>query len=309
MVLQRPDMDPSRFGKSKPRSLLLVVVISTFLLCLAINVWSHCWTSGPVHRSSLFRQSLLASLPVLLQIGLRQPSLAEGQSSETESSQPSIQQVAEETRDCSCCKSDWCGCETCTDCYVWLKQAGSRLPLDARGAYESAGQDWASALGWQVAFKELPAVTAVTTPGDFRVAASQLPKAGDGLYTTAALAKGAVLPPYQGRVLDFAEGNKGGDYVWCPVSAGLQFYFQEEETTSGSLAREPSFCIDSSKTQSNNPARFVNGAGTKEECKAVNLEICQLGDVMYFRTTRPVPADTELITDYGDFYWSNGEPC
>ena len=31
----------------------------------------------------------------------------------------------------------------------------------------------------------------------------------------------------------------------------------------------------------------------------VNTEICQLGNVLYFRTLQEVPAGTELVTDYG----------
>jgi len=216
--------------------------------------------------------------------------------------------AAEDEKDCECCTKDWCGCKYCTDCYGYLKSKGYTLPMDAGGAYAKAGDNWASTLNWESAFQSLPAAKTVGVDS-FRVGSSGLDGAGQGLFARGDLAEGAVLPPYQGRVLSFAEGKGGGDYVWCPVSAGLKYFFEEEEATKGKLAKEPSYCVDATKATEGNPARFVNGAGRREECKQVNLEICQIGDVMYFRTTRPISAGTELITDYGDFYWSNNEPC
>lgn len=55
--------------------------------------------------------------------------------------------------------------------------------------------------------------------------------------------------------------------------------------------------------------------------REVNTEICQLGNVMYFRTTKEafwklkcggswqVQAGSELITDYGYGYWPDFESC
>jgi len=217
--------------------------------------------------------------------------------------------AAEDEKDCECCKTDWCGCQYCTDCYAYLKSKGYSLPMDARGAYAKAGENWASELNWESAFQSLPQATATAGIKSLDVRLSALQGAGQGLFAKEDLAKGAVLPPYQGRVLGFAEGQAGGDYVWCPVSAGLKFVFEEEATTKGALAKEPSYCIDSSKATTGNPARYVNAAARREQCKQVNLEICEIGDVMYFRTTGPISAGTEFIADYGDFYWSNNETC
>lgn len=217
----------------------------------------------------------------------------------------------EDEQACKCCSSDWCGCKGCTNCYKALKTQGYALPLDAQAAYKKAGgRGWPLALNWQATFPKLPGVARVATAESFQVSKSNIENAGDGLFTNTALPRGSVLPPYQGEVLNFAKGQKGGAYVWCPVSAGLRMYFAEEgETETGGMAEEPSFCVDSAGTKEGNPARFVNGAGSKDECKEVNLEICEIGDIMYFRTSRDVPVGAELLTDYGDFYWSNNEPC
>jgi len=217
--------------------------------------------------------------------------------------------AAEDEKDCECCKSDWCGCKYCTDCYAYLKPKGYTLPIDARGAYAKAGKNWASELNWESAFQSLPSATKTAGIDSFDIRLSGLQGAGQGFFAKGDLPKGAVLPPYQGRVLSFAEGQSGGDYVWCPVSAGLKYVLEEEAATKGALAKEPSYCIDSSKAKTGNPARYVNAAAQREQCAHVNVEICEIGDVMYFRATRPISAGTELVTDYGDFYWSNNETC
>lgn len=53
-----------------------------------------------------------------------------------------------------------------------------------------------------------------------------------------------------------------------------------EELISGPRAEEMAFCVDSKDFATDNPARYVNGAKAREECKLVNVKMCELGRVM-----------------------------
>ncbi|CAE7041375.1 PRDM12 [Symbiodinium natans] len=185
---------------------------------------------------------------------------------------------------CACCELDWCGCGAkCVDCHAYLSSRGFSLPADASSAVRSRGMsDWAAAVDWQNA--EAPQWRPVQRD---QVAAGQskLPGAGRGLFARERLAKRAVLPPYKGQLQNIQAVTRGGAYVWCP------------QTSSGGTAA--AFCMDAAADDPENPARLINAAANEEQCKQVNTEICQLGNVLYFRTLQEVPAGTELVTDYG----------
>mmetsp|Transcript_76655 Transcript_76655/g.177833 ORF Transcript_76655/g.177833 Transcript_76655/m.177833 type:complete len:119 (+) Transcript_76655:1-357(+) len=118
------------------------------------------------------------------------------------------------------------------------------------------------------------------------------------------------MPPYQGTTLTYAQGKRGGPYVWCPAQSGTELMDMDNDMASnGPKGQEMSFCVDAEKAVSGNPSRLINAAGNKEECKEVNVEICELGQVMYYRTTVPVPKGAELVTDYGSNYWEGLESC
>lgn len=71
------------------------------------------------------------------------------------------------------------------------------------------------------------------------------------------------------------------EYVWCPLKNGLQILpLSPEELTQGPQAEKMSFCVDSKDQLTENPARFVNGAASSEQCPLINIKMCELGRVM-----------------------------
>ena len=123
------------------------------------------------------------------------------------------------------------------------------------------------------------------------------------------LPKGSVLPPYMGKLLSFKEVglrefNEGMEYTWCPLKVGLEMMdMSPQELMSGVRAKEMAYCVDSKDFLERNPGHFVNGAKSQEQCDLVNVKMCELGHVMYFRTNQVVKKGQELITNYGGSYW------
>ncbi|CAE7388253.1 Dnajc2 [Symbiodinium sp. CCMP2592] len=240
---------------------------------------------------------------------------------------------------CECCERDWCattcidlkqGQETKCNCHEFLSDYQSseqlvvsgglyKLPADAaRARLDSieAGQGeegWADHLSWRTAnlLKWNP-----EDGKNLQIKPSTLGEtAGDGLFTTVPLPKYTVLPPYQGKPLSLAEfrkmrGTSEMDYVYCPLREEALFNFTDEQLqTAEQAGAATTFCVDGRVAVEKNPVRFVNAARTKEQCKKVNVQICEFGDVAYFRTTKDVKKGSELITDYGSAYWEDFEGC
>eukprot|EP00439_Symbiodinium_sp_Y106_P086446 s721_g33.t1 len=240
---------------------------------------------------------------------------------------------------CECCERDWCattcidlkqGQETKCNCHEFLSDYQSseqlvvsgglyKLPADAaRARLDSieAGQGeegWADHLSWKTAnlLKWNP-----EDGKNLQIKPSTLGEtAGDGLFTTVPLPKYTVLPPYQGKPLSLAEfrkmrGTSEMDYVYCPLREEALFNFTDEQLqTAEQAGAATTFCVDGRVAVEKNPVRFVNAARTKEQCKKVNVQICEFGDVAYFRTTKDVKKGSELITDYGSAYWEDFEGC
>lgn len=220
-----------------------------------------------------------------------------------------LKQRASDT-DCSCCEADWCGCvDRCIDCHAYLKAKGYAVPADAQEAVAAAGRSrWPKALGWRSA--RMPGWLPVAE-SDLEMGNSTLEGAGTGLFTRRALPQGTVMPPYQGLSLTYLESKLGGPYVWCPAGPGTELMEYEDQgaVKESGKGRKMSYCVDAEPAAEGNPSRFINAAGSKAECKAVNVEICEIGQVMYYRTTKPVPPGGELVTDYGSNYWEDLESC
>lgn len=210
-----------------------------------------------------------------------------------------------------CCDFDWCQCSTLPvlfpqvtscDCLAHFKAQGYQVPLDARAAYATAGKTaWPAALGTQTA--NFPRWNIVAEE-DLKVKTSSFPDAGKGLFTNIQLQPGTVMPPYKGSFMTGTEvkgrDKASSDMVWCPVAYMLS---QED------AENEPNLCVDAKPAAEQNPSRFINAASKKSQCQAVNLEQCEIGQVMYYRTTRSVPAGAELATDYGMGYWNDFDGC
>jgi len=189
---------------------------------------------------------------------------------------------------------------------------GYSVPLDARAAYLAGDVLQASALDWRSG--DFPR-WAPLPGGSVGVGNSSLRDAGQGLFARAPITKGSVLPPYQGFILSRADMTRAEyvksdmNYVWCPRSSAFWLQETDAEEQPGLSALEPTFCVDSELSVRGNPARFVNGARTAAQCMQVNMEICELGDVAYFRTTRDIDPGSEMLIDYGPRYWSDFGGC
>ncbi|CAE7713520.1 Dnajc2 [Symbiodinium pilosum] len=240
---------------------------------------------------------------------------------------------------CECCERDWCatscidlkrGETTKCNCHEFLSDLQSseqnvvigglyKLPADAaRARLDSieAGQGeegWADHLSWKSANL---LKWNVEDGKNLKIKPSTLGDAGDGLFATAALPKFSVLPPYQGKPLSLGEFRKMRasksemDYVYCPLREEALFNFTDEQLqTAEEAGAATTFCVDGREKAEKNPVRFINAARTPEQCKKVNVQICEFGDVAYFRTTKDVKKGTELITDYGGAYWEDFEGC
>mmetsp|Transcript_41248 Transcript_41248/g.110726 ORF Transcript_41248/g.110726 Transcript_41248/m.110726 type:complete len:86 (+) Transcript_41248:41-298(+) len=83
----------------------------------------------------------------------------------------------------------------------------------------------------------------------------------------------------------------------------------QAELERGPAARDMAFCVDASGPGPDSPARFINGANALDQCGSVNVDICELGGVMYFRTRGEVAPGRELIADYGPSYWKGFRGC
>ncbi|CAE8610515.1 unnamed protein product [Polarella glacialis] len=235
------------------------------------------------------------------------PEVPEDRAAALEASQRQAQEVCD-----SCCAKDWCECDFC-DCSAFLESQGYKVPLDAPRAFAKAGKtEWGKVLDWQSA--NIPHWEPVARE-NLRADNSTFPGAGLGLFTQAALPADSVLPPYWGPLLTFAEVGRAqntpeNEYVWCSSNNGLAAMgMSKDELTQGPKAREIAFCTDGRASVEQNLAGFVNAAASQAQCGATNVRMCELGQVMYFRTTKPVPAGSELVTDYGGFYWGDFQGC
>lgn len=203
----------------------------------------------------------------------------------------------------ACCLEDWCACDhRVCNCQQILKANGFTVPQDV----SALGGDWQK-LDWRSA--QLPRFHPVSTE-DLMVCNSTLKGAGQGVIAVRDLPKGSVLLPYMGQLLSYREVglrdfNEDMDYTWCPLKNGLAMLdMTPEELMAGPKADDMSFCVDSKEfTEKTNLGRYVNGAKSREQCELINVKMCELGRVMYFRTTKAIRAGTELITNYGGSYW------
>jgi hypothetical protein len=123
-----------------------------------------------------------------------------------------------------------------------------------------------------------------------QVKTSTIPNAGKGLFATVDIPKRTKLGEYKGKRLSEQQFQRTADtsYVWKVSARGKNVY------------------VDARRKVVNNPLRYVNGAISKRQKKKVNVEMYQYGQKVFYRTTKKVPAGTELIIDYGDEYILHG---
>jgi len=230
---------------------------------------------------------------------------------------------------CRCCTRDWCitscteretGETTQCDCADYIgelaaqertmRQGGGRYrpPMDAEKARADSIANGTGEAGWAAKVRWETALIPMWLTEDGSRLTTKDSKVGEGtgLFTTGYLQKNTVLPPYSGNPLSVADikrmkGTPAMENVWCPLKqakllnltdAQLQMVADQKPATT--------FCIDGS-TSANNPARYVKGIRTKEQCKKVNVEICEYGQIAYFRLKKDVRPNVELLADFGDY--------
>mmetsp|Transcript_95912 Transcript_95912/g.213408 ORF Transcript_95912/g.213408 Transcript_95912/m.213408 type:complete len:322 (+) Transcript_95912:145-1110(+) len=204
-----------------------------------------------------------------------------------------------------CCLKDWCQCDPHCDCHAVLSAEGYTVPRNASGAVAIGRGAWARALEWRAA----------TIPGwspaaedSIEVKDSSIAGAGKGLFASVPLPVGTIIAPYVGKQLSVAEAQlrrnatEVTEYLWCPLQGNDNI-----DDIKGVDAQKPSYCVD--PKFDTNPARFVNAAAEDAQCKLLNVEMCELGQVMYYRTLKSVAQGEELVTSYGPDYWQGWRGC
>ncbi|XP_049767887.1 histone-lysine N-methyltransferase PRDM7-like [Schistocerca cancellata] len=122
-----------------------------------------------------------------------------------------------------------------------------------------------------------PERAAKTLPSIFRIGPSSIRKAGLGVWTTTSLSPRTVLGPFEGSLTDTANDES---YCWLVKEKG-----------------RPAGFIDASDSSISNWMRFVNCSRHERE---QNLLAFQYKRRIYYRTTRPVLPNVELLVWYGD---------
>jgi len=122
---------------------------------------------------------------------------------------------------------------------------------------------------------------------DVRVGRSKIKGAGSGLFASVALRAWTKLPQsYRGKKLTKKQWLRAKDHSYMM-----------------GLVHKTYYAIDARECLVDNPLRYVNGARTAAQRKKLNVGRYQLGSDVYYVTTKSVPADTELLVDYGESYW------
>ena len=134
-------------------------------------------------------------------------------------------------------------------------------------------------------------------------------KKGLGAFATQDLAAGTYLAPYTGRLLErtdaltlFDQGETSGAY------------FAE---LNGWLGDQTTFIIDAEDDKSSGWPRYVNPSRRRANTRNVELRqpvslpgvdggpLIRLPLGLYLQLTQDVQAGDELLTDYGDEYWTD----
>ena len=119
------------------------------------------------------------------------------------------------------------------------------------------------------------------------VAQSLLPNAGKGAFTKKFIPKGSIIGEIKGLKYTNMDKIKDTSYVWKYL-----------------LNKATEIYIDSKPILHNNPLRFVNGAKSEGQVKKINCKFVSEGINAYYKATRDINENEELITNYGKAYWA-----
>ncbi|XP_077987147.1 PR domain zinc finger protein 12-like [Glandiceps talaboti] len=127
----------------------------------------------------------------------------------------------------------------------------------------------------------------VSTPDQITLSQSSLPGIQIGVFTTAWIKEGTEMGPYMGKHISPNEVDKECDnsFMW------------EVFDRNGNLKH----FVDASRLAEEQRSwmSYVNCARNEEE---QNLEVYQLGEDIFYRATKSIPPDQELLVYYGSCY-------
>ena len=117
-----------------------------------------------------------------------------------------------------------------------------------------------------------------------RIKKSQLPGAGKGLYTTVFIPKGTLIVEYKGRITSWKEvdhDNNGN------------IYYVKRDHVIDARPYKKAF------------ARYANDANGLTRVKGLNnnAEYTEQGLKVYIKSTKDIPAGSEIFVGYGKDYW------
>ena len=112
--------------------------------------------------------------------------------------------------------------------------------------------------------------------------------AGLGAFAKVKISKGQRIGEYNGTLLNQIEYEALQDKTYV---------FELAKKYQG---RYYLFYVDA---KSGDLLKYVNGASSKEEKTKINVEAYQYAEKIFFRSTRIIYPQEELLIDYGDNYW------
>jgi len=117
------------------------------------------------------------------------------------------------------------------------------------------------------------------------IAKSNIKGAGKGIFAKIDIKKGTRLGYYDGKYMNEKTYQKveNQDYIWQVKS-------------------RPNLYVDA-RLCKKAILRYINGAKTKSQKKKINVEPYTYKSKLYYRTIKNVKKGTELLIDYGDYYW------
>lgn len=142
----------------------------------------------------------------------------------------------------------------------------------------------------------------IWNPRKLTIKESRIKGAGKGVFAKENIRRGMIACSYMGLYSGDSDCNHDSDYVW-ELTDPFRYKGKKIKFVDGDPKAYGKF--------EQNPGHFpnfgplVNGAANKRQRKKINVELAQIGLVLYYRATRPINAGDELIADYGKEYFTS----
>ena len=123
--------------------------------------------------------------------------------------------------------------------------------------------------------------------GNLIVKRSSLPRAGKGLFTKKAIAKGSLIIEYKGRMTTWKAVQESD------IFNGYVFYINRNQV------------VDAMRTKAA-LARYANDAKGSSKVKGLrnNAVYSVKKGKVFIQASRNIPAGAEILVDYGREYWA-----